>query len=204
MLLGGSDVLVTAPSQPTWRAVVLIILEGVDLAGKTSIADRIGRHFVSTYSGRVIRLKAGQPDPNVSALDEYEIGLYPYREDILSKDTLVICDRWHVGELIYGPLLRGYSRLTLPDFERIEAFLTSLGAYRIIVQPPNMSTLIRRYNKRGDDLVSIEDIAMISLWYDNFLRTHANWFPMENSAGEQEIARRVHWARASLINVLQK
>src|ERR1017187_9014395 len=86
---------------------MLLIIEGADLVGKTVLAaamvgEAARRGFTS------LLMKAGPPRSS-NAVDEYGMPLTAAKAEIESSETLVICDRWHLGELFYGPLLRGRS-----------------------------------------------------------------------------------------------
>lgn len=142
-----------------WDRDMLIILEGTDCAGKSTFADVLVKMWLTGFSRmavpqedrKVIRFHKGPPDER-HILDQYELDLEKNLEAITSDDTLVICDRWHVGEWIYGPLLRGQSRLDKAQLVHIELLLEALGAvYAIVTADPG--SLERRHKERPDPLV---------------------------------------------------
>ena len=144
---------------------MLIILEGADAVGKTTVANDLVKAAYDRGIMKVVRLAAGPPTPGLTAIELYENALLPYRDAILDRSTLVIADRWHLGELVYGPLLRGGSLLGEDEMEHIELMLDALGAARYIVTVKNPGDLEARYMARGDALVSLTQTLEINRWY---------------------------------------
>lgn len=72
----------------------IIILEGLDLTGKTTCANAIVEH----YGKRTALLHAGPPLTDVPTI-EYCV---PFR--LAATGWTVVCDRWHLGELVWAPL----------------------------------------------------------------------------------------------------
>jgi hypothetical protein len=117
---------------------LILIIEGPDGAGKSTLTGRIAR--AAADAGVKVKVwHFGPPDPpGRCPFTEYESFLdqpdiIPY---ILAQDRLLICDRFHTGEAIYGPVLRGKSRLTLNGMYHVELALEALGAIRLIALPP--------------------------------------------------------------------
>src|ERR1035441_8020808 len=105
---------------------MLLIIEGADLVGKTVLAaamvgEAARRGFTS------LLMKAGPPRSS-NAVDEYGMPLTAAKAEIESSETLVICDRWHLGELFYGPLLRGRSIVSARQAELFRLRLAGGGA----------------------------------------------------------------------------
>jgi len=76
------------------RPGFVVILEGVDKTGKTTVANDL-RNIL----GWPI-IKHSQPKPPVTAYEEYNATLDRVTEPF-------IADRFHLGEAVYGPLYRG-------------------------------------------------------------------------------------------------
>lgn len=138
---------------------MLIILEGVDLSGKTTLANALDEKLSSTHI--VHRRRCGQLKQN--ALNEYLVPL----ADITQEDVWIF-DRLHMGELIYGPVFRGGSQLTMAQTHYIELVLNQLGAVRVHVQA-STPTLLNRYSSRGDDLVSQSQMLALKKHYTNLM-----------------------------------
>lgn len=123
-----------------------IIIEGPDGAGKTTLADALISHWAEVNPvGRATLLHRG---PRVlDSIRDYEM---PLQEFDLFTD-LVICDRWHLGEEVYGPLLRGESKTTAAQFRHIEAYLRARGALVVLLDLPTETIQLRLKQRGGDD-----------------------------------------------------
>lgn len=148
---------------------MIIVLEGPDLAGKTTVAQWLQaeltkRSITSTY------IKRGpiRADPMTEYLRPLDVTLTDPTEHCL------ILDRWHVGELIYGPLLRGRSELTVPQANYIEMVLQSLGCAFIHVTAP-IFDLENRWDIRGDSLIKREWLSRITDAYWDYVSMRSNW-----------------------------
>jgi hypothetical protein len=103
---------------------LLIILEGADCAGKSTLAGRL-----------VDRLRFADPDasvryhhagvPQLHPLEEYVEPLLDYRP---GTGQHVVCDRWHLGESVYPGVLGRPTQLTPAVRAYVELFLRSRGA----------------------------------------------------------------------------
>lgn len=120
---------------------MIVILEGVDKAGKSTLAARL-------------RKKLGWPvthfsRPGSDPATEYAEFLSCA---ILAKQD-VICDRFFVGELVYGPLLRGKHSMTALQIVTIERMCRKLGAILVHVNP-DYSVIKKRLHELGDTMVT--------------------------------------------------
>lgn len=112
---------------------MLIILEGPDGAGKSTLAAAIVEHLEARDSESVIELlHRGAPAPSAHPLDEYVAPLLDYRPRTRRH---VICDRWHLGEYVYPRVLGRETKMDDAVFSYVEAFLASRGALVVRVEP---------------------------------------------------------------------
>lgn len=137
---------------------MLIIVEGPNGAGKTTVADRIARQLHNAT-----RLHAVAPTAR-DAVGEY---LAPLEDYLPAHGRHIVCDRWHLGEEVYGPLLRDGSRFQNGDFEAVDQALARAGAVLVPLLPP-AETLIAR---RGDEDPPEQLIAERVLFHRVFQRT---------------------------------
>lgn len=119
--------------------MTLVILEGSDRAGKSTVAEAVRRQLLEVYPGDQVELWHAGP-PKKHPLDEYERPLFTYRP---CQRRHVICDRWHVGESVYPAVLNRPTRFTPPVRAHVEAFLRSRGALLVHVHA-NSDVLSRR------------------------------------------------------------
>lgn len=137
---------------------MLIIVEGCDGAGKSTFVDTIAsmldqpeiRHF---------------GPPKRAAITEYEVSLQDY---VPGSGKHIICDRFHAGEMIYGPLYRGRSALGEAGYAHVQAWLRRLGAVMCWLNPP-LWLLKSNLESRGDDYINFGDVEKIIAGYGRLI-----------------------------------
>jgi len=157
--------------------MALILLEGVDGGGKSTLANRIEETFKFLTEDdpnppQVVRIHKGKPTPNLDAFQEYELPLerFDLRDLVHSKRDLVIMDRWHAGEIPYGKLYRGESRLDQAGLLHVELVLNAVGAVKVLAQPDDVDLVKFRLKERGEDFLQPEHVDHVHRWYES-LRT---------------------------------
>ena len=141
----------------------LIVLEGVDGAGKTTYAEQLIDAWPA--QDKTWLLHAGQPTTK-PIMHQYETALLSLY-DPQDPDQLVVCDRWHVGETVYGPIYRGQSRLTPGMARYMDQLLDSLGAVKCVLSG-TLKTLTRRLADRGEDFLKPEHLALVADQYHTY------------------------------------
>lgn len=152
---------------------MLIILEGTDGAGKTTLAKQLVTEVEAHGESHEI-LHAGPPETGLSVFEQYALPLLERREQIAKPDHLLILDRWHLGELIYGPLLRGKSALEPEQFAYLELLLQSLGAVKVVVNATD-SAIRSRVGAHRDDLVSVDQAIAIKEKFLSLALRYQTW-----------------------------
>ena len=136
---------------------MLIVLEGADWSGKTTLSKEIWRRFAAKRQA-CLTIRKGPPKRH--PLNEYVLPLVTYEPNVDQQH--IICDRWHIGESIYPYVLGRKTVLEVATYAYIELFLQSRGA-SITVLRPSFDELQRRSAIREDDLVNpIRDLP--ELW----------------------------------------
>jgi len=160
--------------------LVIVILEGPDLVGKTTLARRLREHAESADSRfREVRVSRRGPIPDgVSIYDEY---VKPMAADV-PDDTLWIADRWHLGELVYGNTLRDGSRFDRPgeiDFETLDRAIDALSKPFKIIMMVDDDVLAERHSRRGDSLTLDQVLAVARQYRKTYqflrLRGDTSW-----------------------------
>jgi len=136
---------------------MLIVVEGIDGAGKSTLIRALVDALTGQGSVQVISSGPLVDHPLV----EYEARLLSYHPD---NGHHIICDRWHVGELVYGPLYRGLSKLTPAMNRHVELFLRSRGALRVVMDTP-LHIVRKRLWDRGDDLLHPTHVEQVWRFY---------------------------------------
>lgn len=125
---------------------MLIVLEGVDGAGKSTLAEALG----GTY------LHHGPPEKDQPVLRQYEEAIQAHR----AENALLVVDRLHYGEMVYGPVLRGESKLGWPGFAHVELLLQARGAVTALVDP-GLEEVHRRLALRGEDFLPPDRVGEV-------------------------------------------
>lgn len=134
-----------------------IILEGCDGVGKTTLANLLlHRGYKSLHFDY---------DPTLSIKEKYQI--------ILSKDYRdnIVLDRSFISEMVYGPLKRGYSRLSDQDFSELLQMVNKQGG-RVVLLDAAPEIIYNRIRKRGnvnDKNIDINQITIIRNLYKQIL-----------------------------------
>jgi hypothetical protein len=100
----------------------------------------------------------------------------PYRE-ILRHGGALAVDAGLVGELVYGPLRRGHSRVTwIQAFDFAEAVAERDGAFVHVTAP--VTVLEERLASRGAPVADIAEIDAAVTGFDHAFRTLAQHVPV--------------------------
>lgn len=131
---------------------MIILLEGPDGAGKTTLARKLNGYYV--HQGPF------QGDP----FSETIATLRPLFE--MNED--VVWDRSHLGEQVYGPIYRGVD--TLPDAKRrmLDRWLLSHQAVVINCRPPYDTCLANWQERRDEEM--LDDEHQLRAVYDAYGR----------------------------------
>lgn len=153
-----------------------IILEGSDDTGKTTLARKLeAQGWAYQHEG---------PAPGISAaalLDRY-LGA------ILGAKRPTVFDRLHLGELVYGPILRGGSRLIEKHLRLFERVMRATATVTVICSPP--FDIVRSAWERRRDKELLQDPATLWLVYSAYrrLRRYADFVT-------DSLEPRIEWLR---------
>jgi hypothetical protein len=128
---------------------MLILIEGADGVGKSTLAGTI-----VGITGAAIEHR-GPPTARTLFLEYTElINAYDPQTDDL------VCDRWHWGEMIYGPLFRGGTDMTPDDLREIETVLLRKGA--VMVHLTGVTAAVRaRLEERGETRLPLDELGFV-------------------------------------------
>ncbi len=163
---------------------MFIVIDGVDGSGK------------STLAAKLLDVAEERTGERPEALHRGPIEQHPLQEYALSlgatdKRVNAIADRWHLGEMIYGPKYRGVSRVTAEMLEWFEMFLESRGALRLLMLTP-IETIKQRVTERGDDMVAVDDLDELAEQYEWLARMMPQYLRVgEDDANDTDAIERV-------------
>lgn len=101
----------------------ITVLEGPDGVGKTTLALALESWY---GPAPVTMVKSGPPPDDEPAALHYWDRLDRIEE--AATDSAVVVDRFHVGEMVYGPVLRGAAGMSMDEATVIDMRLMAMGA----------------------------------------------------------------------------
>ncbi|MCH9665571.1 MAG: hypothetical protein K0U41_06940 [Gammaproteobacteria bacterium] len=135
---------------------MLILLEGPDRTGKTTLA----KHLAEVFSLNYIHCSKPKTD---DPFKEY-IGLL----DSIKEPTVL--DRGHLGEYVYSKLWRGGQSLSNSQFAILDKKFMSKFDYTLVIHCDAAESVIReRCIKCGEDLLDLKDIQRCRDLFDHVL-----------------------------------
>lgn len=178
---------------------MLIILEGADGTGKSTLAQTIADSLSDANPMDKIEIRhCGPLDSATHPLDAYERPLWDYRP---GTGHHIIYDRHFVGEWIYPDALGRPSRADLAAWRHIDLFLQSRGAVMVHATPP-LPQIIANIKKRGDDLIKPAQIAGIHAAYSAAMRAShlpkIRYAALGNPFIPGEVIRLARWAEGQV------
>lgn len=170
---------------------MIIVIEGPDGVGKTTLINAIRKAWGDT----TVTVRQGPPPTGISAVEHYvtaAIDLVKAHE----KLTLVITDRLHAGELVYGPILRGASRLSTEEYNSITHFLVARGALLVHCTLPEdimIDRLVARDGGKPDEKsgATIEHAPAIRQAFIDLLDDDSSWFTLDMQDSPENLANSV-------------
>ncbi len=124
---------------------MLVILEGPDGAGKTTLAGEIGD--LCLQRGQSVFHRHFGHAPVTSALVEYTSGIH----NVYRREHALLLDRWHLSEMIYGPMLRGGAGLSATQFFAVEEYLNEREAV-VVFCLGREKEIAARLKARGEEV----------------------------------------------------
>lgn len=134
----------------------MIIVEGLDGVGKTTLVN----YFVSNG----MRQHHFDYDAkNTDLMTKYML--------ILKEDTTsLVLDRSFISEMVYGPVLRGKSKLDLKEYKALLMAYKQVGTAIIYLTAPKDTLLLRRKNDEKDYNTIRQYYDLLNKQYDMIMR----------------------------------
>lgn len=125
-----------------------VIIEGPDGAGKTHLADLI----CSQRPGYAYHHE-GPPPAGLNVLEHYA-------RLMLDAKCPTVFDRLHLGEVVYGSLLRGGSALSPRDILFLNRLIVGQGTSVVLCLPPKATCL--HNNRLKEELIKEESLRSVA------------------------------------------
>jgi len=141
-----------------------IILEGPDAVGKSTLTNLLHKRIPTATL-----LSLGPPDSPEQSLDR--VLAPPVAMYVPGSGADIVCDRWHWGDPIYGPLYRpdtnvdDHGDMGKAGFRYAELFVESRGGCVFLLKA-SIDDMIEKFNQRGDDYALADDLAAIAMRYE--------------------------------------
>lgn len=131
---------------------MIIIIEGLDGVGKTTLVD-----YLVTQG-----MKKHHFDYDVNNMD-----LFSKYMNVLQKDDFnLVLDRSFISEMVYGPVLRGKSKLELEQYEKLLEAYKQVGTSVIYLTAPQETLLERRKEDPKDFQMILNYYNELNKQYD--------------------------------------
>jgi thymidylate kinase len=149
-----------------------VIVEGPDNVGKTTIIKNIKNHYVDITFHTLHYSDIKQK--NIESTIDYNKKMYTEMFKIMIhqskfKNTGIICDRSHLGEMVYGPIYRNYSGDYVLEIEKkfnnYDIFWNTILLITCYDDPKNLIA-------RDDGLSFSTNLKKKTIEIDNFLNAH--------------------------------
>lgn len=150
---------------------MIALIDGLDRVGKDTLIDHL-RSIIKTP--KITVRHEGKPpknvDPLVWSIQHYEY-FFNSLKNIDPTEETIILNRTHLGELIYGPLYRGYDSSFILDLEKEWLETSTEDVYLIVLVDSGKNIMSRT------DGLSIEQNAES---FDNTKRQFIDAFTKSN------------------------
>lgn len=133
----------------------IIILEGPDGGGKTTLANELRDKFEYTV------IHFGQPTPGENIFRTYSRALL----DAIDSGSRIVFDRLYLSEVVYSNVLRGGSKITLAERKVLE-YIIDVFEIRQVLCLPEWPILLEGWRSKEDLIKSQDTLARI---YDGYV-----------------------------------
>lgn len=118
---------------------MILILDGPEAAGKTMLAEKLAERSGFPYIHNSI------PKGNYDMVEMYA--------EMIRTNNDAIIDRCWYSEMVYGPIMRGESRITQENMIELEQLVVQNGGGMIIHCTDIPELLWERAQQRGEDYI---------------------------------------------------
>jgi thymidylate kinase len=144
----------------------VIIVEGPDGAGKSTLIENLGHIRVSLKSLRGGIGGAGHHNDQGWGDDP----LVAYTRKIIDAEgSRIAYDRFHLSEIVYGPMLRGTQLISEPDLIMLTNYIRGKCIPVILCLPP-VNVTIENVSREGRERPSYQTESFLRQAYKGFER----------------------------------
>lgn len=149
---------------------MIFILAGTECTGKTTLAKALAKDTNSIY----IHNKAPKTEVERIAMQAM------YYEQICSYSGYnLVFDRSWYCEMVYGPIFRGSSAISLSAMHTLESVVSNNGGGMIIYCTSSLPEIWATLNSRGDDMVqNFSDLSKTWYGYEEVIMNTKHMLPI--------------------------
>jgi thymidylate kinase len=136
---------------------MILIIEGMDSCGKTTLISNLRKNYFSNH--KLIVHHSSAPPNGVADRNLWEVE--HYRElaktfDDLSKDQGydIICDRFHLGAMVYGMRYRGLNPYSIFEIDR--DIISNIHDVCLVLLTDYPDKILARHDKQSIETTSNE------------------------------------------------
>lgn len=144
---------------------MIVLIEGIDKAGKTTIVNRLKQIFPSAIFCKNSFKPEGADPYDIGRMTGIYLGIYQLAKQ--SKDQLIFLDRGHITEIVYGRIKRGYDSLQYFNWEHYEKELKKY--MKVIHVSAPVSVIQDRFIKEKEEYLVADEINKILTEYDIYM-----------------------------------
>lgn len=144
--------------------MAIVVVEGIDRVGKTTFTDRLqsklgaGRSFVFKHDCSIVDY-AGMDDDNETDKMVQLLEMYSQLQAVSGDDSVLVFDRFHVSNAVYGIIERRYDfKNACENFDIVDSMLHRLYAHLVYVKPTSVARSSAEHGtslKRHDELFDL-------------------------------------------------
>lgn len=157
---------------------MIIILEGPEAAGKSTLANKLS-------------MQTGYPivHRDKPKTEEDKLRMMEYYLAAVGSDKNFIFDRCWYSEIVYGTVMRDKSYISYEQMYQLETALAKNGGGMIIHCTDHLSLLWDRMITRGDDYINeIDDLANLTDMFHHVLHRMPHHIPVV----KYELSKNMH------------
>lgn len=151
---------------------LFIIIEGPDNVGKTTLIQNLKNHF-NQYTFQTLHFSAvkhSSIEEGIAYSTKQYTEMFELMQHFIKYDKSgIICDRSHLGEMVYGPIYRNYTGEYVLDIEKKYHHIHDLWNNIVLItlydEPENLIA-------REDGLSFSADIDKKTTEINNFKHAH--------------------------------